>query len=183
MHAYLLSSRPLQHRMYTSIGLNSRACAFPARPHLQLLLGWQAVLQVCSCAPLQQRSLHMQPTSAVPSQQPERADVRVASLSDQAGSFIAAAQRPTAFKRYGITGDGSCMFRACVQGHHQLQHGGEVLDSRQEYAKALELRQAVVKELRSSREEMEPFLPGIADDFDDYLRQMSQPGVWGGEGQ
>jgi hypothetical protein len=28
---------------------------------------------------------------------------------------------------------------------------------------------------------MEPFLPGIADDFDGYLRVMSQPGVWGGE--
>jgi hypothetical protein len=28
---------------------------------------------------------------------------------------------------------------------------------------------------------MEPFLPGIAKDFDDYLQVMSQPGVWGGE--
>jgi len=27
---------------------------------------------------------------------------------------------------------------------------------------------------------MEPFLPGIADDFDGYLQVMSQPGVWGG---
>jgi hypothetical protein len=27
---------------------------------------------------------------------------------------------------------------------------------------------------------MEPFLPGIADDFDDYLAKMAQPGVWGG---
>jgi hypothetical protein len=29
--------------------------------------------------------------------------------------------------------------------------------------------------------DIEPFLPGIADDFDDYLVKMSQPGVWGGE--
>jgi hypothetical protein len=29
--------------------------------------------------------------------------------------------------------------------------------------------------------DMEPFLPGIADDFDDYLAKMAQPGVWGGE--
>jgi hypothetical protein len=28
---------------------------------------------------------------------------------------------------------------------------------------------------------MEPFLPGIADDFDGYLQMMSKPGVWGGE--
>jgi hypothetical protein len=32
----------------------------------------------------------------------------------------------------------------------------------------------------SHTSEMEPFLPGIADDFDAYLRTMSQPGVWGG---
>jgi hypothetical protein len=28
--------------------------------------------------------------------------------------------------------------------------------------------------------DIEPFLPGIAEDFDDYLRQMALPGVWGG---
>jgi hypothetical protein len=28
---------------------------------------------------------------------------------------------------------------------------------------------------------MEPFLPGIADDFDDYLAKMARPGTWGGE--
>lgn len=44
------------------------------------------------------------------------------------------------------------MFRACVQGHHQLQQGGEVLNSTHEYARALELRRAVVDELRTSRE-------------------------------
>lgn len=107
------------------------------------------------CAPVQHvqhKILHVHPAAACPYQQPDRADIRVASLSHQADNFIAAAQRPTAFKRYGITGDGSCMFRACVQGHHQLQHGGAVLGSQQEYAKALELRRSVVDELRNSKE-------------------------------
>jgi hypothetical protein len=44
------------------------------------------------------------------------------------------------------------MFRAFVQGHHQLQHGGQQLPSAQEYSKALALRQAVVEELRKNRE-------------------------------
>jgi hypothetical protein len=31
--------------------------------------------------------------------------------------------------------------------------------------------------------DIEPFLPGIAEDFGQYLEAMSQPGVWGGEHQ
>jgi OTU domain-containing protein 6 len=29
--------------------------------------------------------------------------------------------------------------------------------------------------------ELEPFLAGIADDFDEYLTRMSHPAAWGGE--
>lgn len=43
------------------------------------------------------------------------------------------------------------MFRACVQGHHQLQHGKQ-LPSSQEYSQALDLRLAIVDELRKNRE-------------------------------
>lgn len=78
------------------------------------------------CAPRhsqqQRRQLHRQQTAAVPHpQQPERVDVRAASSSSSAsdsssssatssGSF-SSGLRPAAFKRHGITGDGSCMFR------------------------------------------------------------------------
>uniref|UniRef100_A0A383VKG3 Ubiquitin thioesterase OTU n=1 Tax=Tetradesmus obliquus TaxID=3088 RepID=A0A383VKG3_TETOB len=145
-----------------------------------------------------------QPTlSSLPRPQAERADVITRSSPTDSTSSSSALplqqQRPTRFAKYGITGDGSCMFRACVQGHHQLQHGGQQLPAAAEYSKALALRQAVVEELRKNRElsfwcsheagvqggrtqrDMEPFLPGIADDFDDYLAKMAQPGVWGGE--
>lgn len=43
------------------------------------------------------------------------------------------------------------------------------------------LRLAVVAELRKRREEIEPFLPGIASDFEEYCRTMSHPMAWGGE--
>lgn len=127
-----------------------------------------------------------QPTlSSLPRPQAERADVITRSSPTDSTSSSSALplqqQRPTRFAKCGITGDGSCMFRACVQGHHQLQHGGQQLPAAAEYSKALALRQAVVEELRKNREDMEPFLPGIADDFDDYLAKMAQPGVWGGE--
>eukprot|EP00775_Hariotina_reticulata_P006922 gene6922-7140_t len=55
------------------------------------------------------------------------------------------------------------------------------MPSSEEQQQALQLRRAVVDELRKRREDIEPFLPGIADDFDEYLATMSQPGVWGVE--
>lgn len=113
--------------------------------------GWHYALLHTSMQWKQHKSSLLHSTAAVAPQQPDRADIRVCSSSDAADSFIAAAQRPTRFKRHGITGDGSCMFRACVQGHYQLQHSGKVLDRTQEYEKALELRRAVVDELRNSR--------------------------------
>jgi len=70
----------------------------------------------------QRRQLHWQQTAAVPHpQQPERVDVRAASSNSSSasgssssvtisGSF-SSGLRPAAFKRHGITGDGSCMFR------------------------------------------------------------------------
>eukprot|EP00879_Flechtneria_rotunda_P006027 GHRR01006339.1.p1 GENE.GHRR01006339.1~~GHRR01006339.1.p1 ORF type:complete len:279 (+),score=66.16 GHRR01006339.1:80-916(+) len=126
-----------------------------------------------------QRSMHMQLTAAMIPQQQQPA--RVSSVPDGLDAVITNQASPTTFKQFGITGDGSCMFRACVQGQHQLQHAGQVLSSREEQRKALELRRAVVEELRKNKEDMEPFLPGIAEDFNEYCEMMSQPGVWGGE--
>jgi OTU domain-containing protein 6 len=56
-------------------------------------------------------------------------------------------QRPVSFKKLSITGDGSCMFRAVMQGHHYLQQKC-VMPSNDERQQALQLRRAVVDELR-----------------------------------
>ncbi|GFR48207.1 hypothetical protein Agub_g10065, partial [Astrephomene gubernaculifera] len=81
---------------------------------------------------------------------------------------------------FQITGDGACMFRAIVQGA-QIASRGKPMPPGSEEAAAHNLRLAVVQELRKRREEMEPFLPGIAADFDQYCRTMSHPMAWGGE--
>jgi hypothetical protein len=105
------------------------------------------------CSMHSQRQTGQHPTpSSLPRAQADRADVVTRSTpTDSSSALPLQQQRPTRFLKYGITGDGSCMFRACVQGHHQLQHGGQQLPSSQEYSKALELRVAVVEELRKNR--------------------------------
>ncbi|PNW88849.1 hypothetical protein CHLRE_01g047450v5 [Chlamydomonas reinhardtii] len=72
------------------------------------------------------------------------------------------------------------MFRAIVQGA-QYATRGKAMPAESEGTAAHNLRLAVVAELRKRREEIEPFLPGIAPDFDEYCKTMSHPMAWGGE--
>ncbi|MEW5312299.1 MAG: hypothetical protein WDW38_003943 [Sanguina aurantia] len=46
---------------------------------------------------------------------------------------------------------------------------------------AYNLRLAVVKELTDRKSELLDFLPGIADDWDGYLANMSDPSAWGAQ--
>lgn len=62
----------------------------------------------------------------------------------------AASASPT-FRIHRISGDGACMFRAVVQGAQYLTHGSP-MPQQAEAAAALNLRQAVVRELRTRRE-------------------------------
>ncbi|GIL55524.1 hypothetical protein Vafri_11091 [Volvox africanus] len=89
-------------------------------------------------------------------------------------------QQQVRFRLRRISGDGACMFRAIAQGAQMATHG-KAMSLESEEVAALNLRQAVVRELRRRREEIEPFLPGIAADFDEYCRTMSNPMAWGGE--
>ena len=79
-----------------------------------------------------------------------------------------------------IAGDGSCLFRAIVQGA-QLADAGEALSPDDEEKGARSLRQQVVQALRDHRDDIEPFLPGIAPDFERYCEQMLRESTWGGE--
>ncbi|GLI60484.1 hypothetical protein VaNZ11_002643 [Volvox africanus] len=102
------------------------------------------------------------------------------------GNAMGASQQPpqsqqqVRFRLRRISGDGACMFRAIAQGAQMATHG-KAMSLESEEVAALNLRQAVVRELRRRREEIEPFLPGIAADFDEYCRTMSNPMAWGGE--
>ncbi|KAG2493949.1 hypothetical protein HYH03_007879 [Edaphochlamys debaryana] len=95
-------------------------------------------------------------------------------------STQAAPQQPPAFGLFRVGGDGACMFRALVQGV-QFATRGKPMPPESEATAAHTLRLAVVAELRKRREEMEPFLPGIAADFEEYCQRMSLPMAWGGE--
>lgn len=55
------------------------------------------------------------PWSAAPPQPPPIRSVNVLQLVCMSGSDAASSAAPKAFVRYPITGDGSCMFRACAQ--------------------------------------------------------------------
>ncbi|PNG99728.1 hypothetical protein TSOC_014489, partial [Tetrabaena socialis] len=87
-------------------------------------------------------------------------------------------QQPVTFRVHRIGGDGACMFRAIVQGA-QMASRGKLAPLETEATAAHNLRLAVVAELRKRREEIEPYLPGIAADFDEYCRMMSHPMAWG----
>jgi len=77
-------------------------------------------------------------------------------------------------------GDGSCLFRAVVQGA-ALADAGEGIPPESEARAARTLRLRTVQALRDHRADVEPFLPGIAPDFDAYCADMSREGAWGGE--
>lgn len=69
------------------------------------------------------------------------------------------------------------MFRALVQGAHQLDKG-EPLKLAQEQQAADVLRKQVCDSMRSKRDDISPFLEL---DFDQYIKSMCQPSTWGGE--
>ncbi|MEW5302948.1 MAG: hypothetical protein WDW36_005685 [Sanguina aurantia] len=84
------------------------------------------------------------------------------------------------FRKIDITGDGACLFRAIAQGAQMASKGSPMSVSAEGIA-AYNLRLAVVKELTDRKSELLDFLPGIADDWDGYLANMSDPSAWGGE--
>ncbi|KAG2425396.1 hypothetical protein HXX76_013810 [Chlamydomonas incerta] len=102
------------------------------------------------------------------------------SSNHSSGSGSSSAGKELRFAIHRISGDGACMFRAVVQGA-QYATRGKAMPPESEGTAAHNLRLAVVAELRKRREEIEPFLPGIAADFDEYCRTMSNPMAWGGE--
>lgn len=69
------------------------------------------------------------------------------------------------------------MFRALVQGAHQLNKG-EALKLAQEQQAADDLRKRVCEIMRSKQDAISPFLEV---DFEQYIEGMSQPSTWGGE--
>ncbi|KAG2430792.1 hypothetical protein HYH02_013631 [Chlamydomonas schloesseri] len=102
------------------------------------------------------------------------------SSSSSSSGGGAGASKELRFAVHRISGDGACMFRAIVQGA-QYATRGKAMPAESEGTAAHNLRLAVVAELRKRREEIEPFLPGIATDFDEYCKTMSHPMAWGGE--
>lgn len=150
-------SAMMLHLPVKQVSSSSAVRASPQQFAVQLLLHPAISSRPCSMHSNAQPKRSRQPTlSSLPRPQAERADVITRSSPTDSTSSSSALplqqQRPTRFAKCGITGDGSCMFRACVQGHHQLQHGGQQLPAAAEYSKALALRQAVVEELRKNRE-------------------------------
>ncbi|KAF5832748.1 hypothetical protein DUNSADRAFT_11267, partial [Dunaliella salina] len=88
--------------------------------------------------------------------------------------------RNSVFKLHKIAGDGSCQFRAIVQGV-QYATSGSLLSPQSEAIAAQNLRLKVVQELSVHKEFMEPFIAGITDNWGEYLQRMADPNVWGGE--
>lgn len=90
---------------------------------------------------------------------------------------------PSAIPRWSVRrtlGDGSCLFRAVVQGASLADSGEELAPDDEERA-ARALRMQTVQALRDHRDDIEPFLPGIAPDFARYCALMERPSTWGGE--
>ncbi|KAL6752432.1 hypothetical protein V8C86DRAFT_2753537 [Haematococcus lacustris] len=74
------------------------------------------------------------------------------------------------FQLHPITGDGSCMFRAIVQGNNYLTKG-TLMSEEAERTASFNLRQAVDVSGHA----------GITDDWEGYLQRMESEHVWGGE--
>lgn len=79
-----------------------------------------------------------------------------------------------------FAGDGACMFRAIAQGNHFIASSRPIAPAQEDQA-AADLRSAIVDELKRSRDDIEPFLPGISTNFDQYLQRMAQSATWGGK--
>ncbi|XP_039041060.1 OVARIAN TUMOR DOMAIN-containing deubiquitinating enzyme 4-like isoform X1 [Hibiscus syriacus] len=77
----------------------------------------------------------------------------------------------------GIPGDGRCLFRSVIRGAWLSSGKQSPTESRQKDL-ADELRAKVVDEFIKRRADTEWFLEG---DFDNYVLQMRQPHIWGGE--
>ncbi|CAI9780086.1 unnamed protein product [Fraxinus pennsylvanica] len=77
----------------------------------------------------------------------------------------------------GVPADGRCLFRAIA---HMacLRNGEKAPDENRQRELADELRAQVVEELLKRRKEVELF---IEEDFDEYVKRIKQPYVWGGE--
>ncbi|KAB2045684.1 hypothetical protein ES319_D01G178200v1 [Gossypium barbadense] len=77
----------------------------------------------------------------------------------------------------GIPGDGRCLFRSVIHGAW-LRSGKQSPSESCQKDLADELRDKVVDEFIKRRADTEWFLEG---DFDNYVVQMRQPHIWGGE--
>jgi len=118
--------------------------------------------------------------SSAPVTTPRRGGQTAATAADQEPDVQLVQPEQLHFKVHRISGDGSCMFRAIVQGVHMMRQGTP-MSIPAETTAALNLRAAIVKELVAKRSEIEPFVAGITDDWDEYVKRMADPGVWGGE--
>lgn len=90
---------------------------------------------------------------------------------------IPARKMPKQEAAFGIPGDGRCLFRSVAHGAC-LRTGKSSPNESLEKELADELRAKVVDEFIKRRKDTEWF---IEDDFDNYMVQMRQPHVWGGE--
>ncbi|XP_020598893.1 OTU domain-containing protein At3g57810 [Phalaenopsis equestris] len=77
----------------------------------------------------------------------------------------------------GIPGDGRCLFRSVAHGAC-IRAGKSIPDETLQRELADELRDLIADEFIKRREETEWFIEGS---FDDYVSQIRQPHVWGGE--
>ncbi|KAL0919429.1 hypothetical protein M5K25_011523 [Dendrobium thyrsiflorum] len=77
----------------------------------------------------------------------------------------------------GIPGDGRCLFRSVVHGAC-IRAGKSIPNETLQRELADELRTLIADEFIKRREETEWFIEGS---FDDYVSQIRQPHVWGGE--
>jgi hypothetical protein len=76
------------------------------------------------------------------------------------------------------------MFRSLAQGDALLGTGTLLRDEPAEWAAAAALRARIVDRLRDTRDDIEPFIPGIvegSETFEAYLDRMARPSTWGGE--
>ncbi|EOY00869.1 Cysteine proteinases superfamily protein isoform 2, partial [Theobroma cacao] len=86
-------------------------------------------------------------------------------------------QAPSQILSTGIPGDGRCLFRSVVHGAW-LRAGKQSPSESHQKELADELRAKVADEFIKRRADTEWFVEG---DFDNYVVQMRQPHIWGGE--
>ncbi|PPD95300.1 hypothetical protein GOBAR_DD07675 [Gossypium barbadense] len=103
--------------------------------------------------------------------QPQTMKIILSSLSTSLSNFI------HRLLNAGIPGDGRCLFRSVIHGAW-LRSGKQSPSESCQKDLADELRDKVVDEFIKRRADTEWFLEG---DFDNYVVQMRQPHIWGGE--